>query len=221
MRSSRPTSNHFAPLPSAFVLVQKSIVEFLTSAQHAQDPLHRRLFNPLSAEFGVYKRQDLDYMIQTGFPHQKLVSFKYVVSFFLSPLGVHSRVNLSFCLFTLGIHLWMNQAIQAAKSAVRVGIFVVAGRCGGWRLRRLSLQITCFAFFPAMLPSFVFVTAVSPIFEQLLFPYLSPWRLVWCRKLGRRYVAGENLSSLGTCARHEKLKFGTATVLAEQCSTLR
>ena len=103
----------------------------------------------------------------------------YIVSFFLSPLGVHSRVNLSFCLFTLGIHLWVNQAIQAAKSAVRVGIFVVAGRCGGWRLRRLPLQSTCFAFFPAMLPSlpcsrlFVFVTAVSPIFEQVSAVFLS------------------------------------------------
>lgn len=74
LHPSRPTGTTLT-LPSAFVLVQQSIVEFLTNPQHPQDPLHRRLVNPLASEFGVYRRKDLDYMTKTGFPNQKLVSF--------------------------------------------------------------------------------------------------------------------------------------------------
>eukprot|EP00903_Cladosiphon_okamuranus_P011858 g11139.t1 len=71
----REPRSHLLSYYSYYIQPQtkKSISEFLTNAQHAKDPLHRRLFNPLSAEFGVYKREDLDYMLNTGFPNHKLI----------------------------------------------------------------------------------------------------------------------------------------------------
>ncbi|CAM9149828.1 unnamed protein product [Ectocarpus sp. 4 AP-2014] len=52
---------------------QKSIGEFLTQAKHPRDPIHRRLFNPLSAEFGVKKQQDLRYVLEKALPNAKMI----------------------------------------------------------------------------------------------------------------------------------------------------
>ncbi|CAM9489564.1 unnamed protein product [Scytosiphon promiscuus] len=49
-----------------------SIEEFLMRKNYG-DPAHRRLFNPLSAEFGAYKRQDLDQLLDKALPQAKLV----------------------------------------------------------------------------------------------------------------------------------------------------
>lgn len=62
----------FRPLPH---YEQKSIGEFLTDEKHAGDSFHQRLDNPLSAEFGVRKWQDLEYMMTTGLPNMTLVSW--------------------------------------------------------------------------------------------------------------------------------------------------
>lgn len=160
--ASRPTSNHFAPLPSAFVLVQKSIVEFLTSAQHAQDPLHRRLFNPLSAEFGVYKRQDLDYMIQTGFPHQKLVRcFKYVHSEFFFVSARRPFTGKPEFLFVHPRHPFMGEPGNSGREERGAGWdFRCRGPLWWLALEKVATSKHVLRFFPchapvfAMLPSF-------------------------------------------------------------------
>ncbi|CAM9324747.1 unnamed protein product [Pylaiella littoralis] len=51
---------------------QKSIEDFLT--QRDNNPKsHKRLFNPLAAEFGVKTPEDLRYMVETALPNLKLV----------------------------------------------------------------------------------------------------------------------------------------------------
>lgn len=74
------------PFAVRFRLGQKSIAEFLTHPQHEHDPLHKRLVNPLSAEFGAYKRQDLDYLLSTGLSNLKLVSL-FLPLFILARVG--------------------------------------------------------------------------------------------------------------------------------------
>eukprot|EP00903_Cladosiphon_okamuranus_P017350 g15984.t1 len=50
---------------------QESLSEFLTNSKSTWR--HKRLINPLSAEFGVTNQEDLDYMLNTGFPNHKLI----------------------------------------------------------------------------------------------------------------------------------------------------
>ncbi len=69
---------------------QKSIGEFLTSKNHAQDLFHKRLYNPLTAEFGVRTRRDLDYMITEGLPNMKLVSWALRCFRFVSCMPLRS-----------------------------------------------------------------------------------------------------------------------------------
>lgn len=72
-RRHRRCHSPLLPLPSCCV-DQKSIEEFLTQAKNPGDDQHMRLFNPLSAEFGVKTDADAQYLVDDVLPRFKLVS---------------------------------------------------------------------------------------------------------------------------------------------------